>query len=282
MAVLVLVDHAAHRVRIFAGEGAVHHHLRHRDLAAHGFAAGFEIDGFGEAFLRLGARLLVEQAEPLGRRLGALVVGIDFALRRDALAALAGPAPVRRRRPAARPSPSCRDREPRPASRSVALRRAASAPCFRRDAERRAPKNRLAVLTEKPSRDGAGAQRLPVHRGAPSRSSSGWASSDIDTSYCASGGALSASCKFGIERRALRGRRGLGGLCALHRRVGGRRDLRSPARARRAPAVSRRAARRRGDRPSACDRPWGNRRPDSAAAAATSGLRVTEPVMSMP
>ena len=87
---LVLVDHAAHRVRIEAGEGAVHHHLRHRDLAAHGFAAGFEINRFGEALLGFGARLLVEQAEPLGRRLGVLIVGVDLALGGDALAALDG------------------------------------------------------------------------------------------------------------------------------------------------------------------------------------------------
>ena len=90
MAVLVLVDHAAHGVRIFAGEGAVQHHLRDRDLAAHGFAASLEVDGLREALLRFGARLLVEQAETFGRRLGALIVGIDLALRRDALAHLAG------------------------------------------------------------------------------------------------------------------------------------------------------------------------------------------------
>ena len=55
VAVLVLIDHAADGVRIFAGEGAVHHDLRDRDLAAHGLAAGLEIDGFGEALLGLGA-----------------------------------------------------------------------------------------------------------------------------------------------------------------------------------------------------------------------------------
>ena len=67
MAVLVLIDHAAHGFGIFAGEGAVQHHLRHRDLAPHRFAAGFEIDRFGQALLRLGARLFVEQAETFGR-----------------------------------------------------------------------------------------------------------------------------------------------------------------------------------------------------------------------
>ena len=52
---LVLVNHAAHRVRIEAGEGAVHYDLGDRDLATHGFAAGFEIDRFGEAFFGFGA-----------------------------------------------------------------------------------------------------------------------------------------------------------------------------------------------------------------------------------
>src|SRR5207237_4100220 len=52
VAVLVLVDHAAHRIRIFAGEGAVQHHLRHRDLAAYGFAAGLEIDRLSTALFR--------------------------------------------------------------------------------------------------------------------------------------------------------------------------------------------------------------------------------------
>ena len=91
MAVLVLVDHAAHGFGIFAGEGAVQHHLRHRDLAPDRFAAGFEIDRFRQALLRLGARLVVEQAETFGGRLGALVVRIDLALRRNALAHFAGP-----------------------------------------------------------------------------------------------------------------------------------------------------------------------------------------------
>ena len=40
-------------------------------------------------------------------------------------------------------------------------------------------------------------QRNAAASGAAFRSSSGWASSDIDTSYCASGGALSASCSSG-------------------------------------------------------------------------------------
>src|SRR5258708_29996098 len=53
------------------------------------------------------------------------------------------------------------------------------------------PKNRLAVLTSKLSCDGS------IAPGAVFISSSGWASSDIETSYCASGGALSASCNSG-------------------------------------------------------------------------------------
>src|SRR5882672_4213198 len=58
------------------------------------------------------------------------------------------------------------------------------------------PKNRLEVLNEKPSRGSAGATASMVS-GALFISSSGWASSDIDTSKCASGGALSASANSG-------------------------------------------------------------------------------------
>src|SRR5712691_6267504 len=50
------------------------------------------------------------------------------------------------------------------------------------------PKNRLAVFTLKPSCDGWDAAFT---------SSSGWASSDIEISYCASGGALRAACNSG-------------------------------------------------------------------------------------
>src|SRR5438876_11373646 len=59
------------------------------------------------------------------------------------------------------------------------------------------PKNRLAVLTEKPSREGADSSGSAEASGPAFRSSSGWASSDIETSYCASGGALSASWSSG-------------------------------------------------------------------------------------
>src|SRR6266478_1958717 len=59
------------------------------------------------------------------------------------------------------------------------------------------PKNRLAVFTEKPARGGAGSSAMEAAPGATFRSSSGWASSDIETSYCASGGALSASASSG-------------------------------------------------------------------------------------
>src|SRR6266851_5274616 len=59
------------------------------------------------------------------------------------------------------------------------------------------PKNRLAVFTEKPSCDGAGSSGIAMASGAAFKSSSGWASSDIETSYWASGGALSASASSG-------------------------------------------------------------------------------------
>src|ERR1700733_8845230 len=45
------------------------------------------------------------------------------------------------------------------------------------------PKNRLAVFTEKPSCDGAGLSGIATASGAALISSSGWASSDIETSY---------------------------------------------------------------------------------------------------
>jgi len=83
-AVGVLVDDTADRVGIFAGEHAVEYHLRHRHLAAHGFAAGFEIDRLGQAFLRLGATCVVE-AESLGRGHRPLVLASDLALGRDRL-----------------------------------------------------------------------------------------------------------------------------------------------------------------------------------------------------
>src|SRR3984893_9717256 len=59
------------------------------------------------------------------------------------------------------------------------------------------PKYRLAVFTEKPSCEAAGSSGIAVASGATFRSSSGWASSDIETSYWASGGALSASASSG-------------------------------------------------------------------------------------
>src|SRR3954447_8246046 len=57
------------------------------------------------------------------------------------------------------------------------------------------PKNRLAVFTENAPGDGAGSS--PMASGALFRASSGLASRDIDTSYCASDGALNASCSSG-------------------------------------------------------------------------------------
>src|SRR5580704_16924176 len=59
------------------------------------------------------------------------------------------------------------------------------------------PKNRLAVLKEKPSCDGDGAITIDAASGPPSRWSSGRDSSDIATSYCGSGGAFSASTSSG-------------------------------------------------------------------------------------
>ncbi len=88
MAVGVLIDHAAHRVRIFSGEHPVEHHLRHRHLAVYGLAARLEIDRLGEAFARLGEALLVE-AEPLRRRHRPLVDAGDLALVHDTLPARA-------------------------------------------------------------------------------------------------------------------------------------------------------------------------------------------------
>src|SRR5216683_4334795 len=66
------------------------------------------------------------------------------------------------------------------------------------------PKNRLAVFTENPSRDGAGSSAMEAAPGATFKSSDGWASSDIETSYCASGGALSASASSGSSGGGLR------------------------------------------------------------------------------
>src|SRR5262249_46363144 len=83
-AVGVLVDDAADRVGIFAGEHAVEYHLGHRHLAAHGFAAGFEVDRLGQALLRLGAARLVE-AEPLGPGHRPLALAGDFAFGRHRL-----------------------------------------------------------------------------------------------------------------------------------------------------------------------------------------------------
>ena len=55
------------------------------------------------------------------------------------------------------------------------------------------PKNRLAVLTLKPSRDGAGSIVISEASGVSLRSSSGRASSDNEMSYCANGGAFNAA-----------------------------------------------------------------------------------------
>src|SRR5258708_28006606 len=59
------------------------------------------------------------------------------------------------------------------------------------------PKNRLAVLTEKPSRGGDGSTATTAVSAAPLGSLAGRVSSDIDASYCGSGGAFSASASSG-------------------------------------------------------------------------------------
>jgi len=59
------------------------------------------------------------------------------------------------------------------------------------------PKNRLAVFTEKPSLRWGGLDWNRQGIGRDFQSSSGLASSDIETSYWASGGALSASASSG-------------------------------------------------------------------------------------
>ena len=85
----VLIDDATHGVRIVAGEHAVHHHLRDRDLAAHRLAARFEIYRFGETFFGLGAAAGIE-LEPVGRRHRPLVLTRDLTFGRHRLTAFAG------------------------------------------------------------------------------------------------------------------------------------------------------------------------------------------------
>src|ERR1700741_2783835 len=57
------------------------------------------------------------------------------------------------------------------------------------------PKNRLAVLILKPSRERDGS--MAVASGAAFVSSRGWGSNDRETSYCFNGGALIAACNSG-------------------------------------------------------------------------------------
>ena len=80
MPVRILVDDVADIVRVIAGEGAVEHDLRHRDLAALDFATRFEIDRIGETLLGLGARA-GEPSRSAGVRRTLAFAG-DLALRR--------------------------------------------------------------------------------------------------------------------------------------------------------------------------------------------------------
>jgi len=64
------------RFRDICRRSGVQHHLRHRDLAPYRFAAGFEIDRFRQALLRL-ARDLSSNRPRRSAALGMLVVGID-------------------------------------------------------------------------------------------------------------------------------------------------------------------------------------------------------------
>src|SRR5262249_37744475 len=83
-AVGVLVDDAAHRVGIFAGEDTVEHYLSDRHLAAYLFAARLEIDRLCQAFLRFATRIFVE-TEQFGWRHRPLVLAGDLAFGGDRL-----------------------------------------------------------------------------------------------------------------------------------------------------------------------------------------------------
>ena len=277
MAVLVLIDHAAHRVRIEAGEGAVQHHLRHRDLAAHRFAAGFEIHRLGETLFVLGARLVVEQAEPLGRRLGALVVGVDLALGGDALAALGRPdgrAPA-----AATPSPSCRDRTRAGHHDDRLLAGLPASPCFRRAAERGAAEEQARGLQARNCRAPALAPSgsPTADRARPSDRRAAAASSDIDTIVLRAAAArCSASASSGSSGWSARGQPRRRSWRPSPRRSEVAGSSPAGAASRRASAASGRAH----DEAIALQRAvdaWGNRRPDSAAAAAAADCASTEP-----
>ena len=82
VAVGILVNDAADVVWIKRREHAVHHYLRDRDLAAHRFAARFEIDRVGEALFRFGA-LGAGEPKPLGRRMRPRVLSGDHAFAGD-------------------------------------------------------------------------------------------------------------------------------------------------------------------------------------------------------
>ncbi len=81
------IDGAADIGRVIAGEHPVHHHLRHRHLAALRLAAALEIDRLGQAFLRPRPALALE-AKALRRARRGRVLARHLALGGDAGAAV--------------------------------------------------------------------------------------------------------------------------------------------------------------------------------------------------
>src|SRR5215831_1576357 len=82
----ILVDHAANRVGVIAGEYPVHYHLGDRHLSADRFPPGFEVDRLGKAFLLLGAGS-ADEAEAFGRALRLMFYAGHLAFRRYGLIA---------------------------------------------------------------------------------------------------------------------------------------------------------------------------------------------------
>src|SRR5215471_12366435 len=82
----ILVDHAANRVGIIAGEYPVHHHLGDSQLSADGFPTGFEVNRLGKAFLLLGAGR-TDEAKAFGGALRPIFLTRHLAFRRYGLVA---------------------------------------------------------------------------------------------------------------------------------------------------------------------------------------------------